>query len=133
MEQRRDAMSSATIQVNIVDDEPSVRSALARLIRSANMTAHVFASVDEFMVSGVADENACVVSDVRMPGNGGLELLALLARAGRSLPVIIITANDTPEVRAMAERLGCAAYFRKPVDAEPLLNAIARALRRRES
>jgi two-component system response regulator FixJ len=121
-------MPPPAIQVYIVDDEPSVRHALARLMRSAHMTAHVFASVDEFMDASVTDENACVISDVRMPGNGGLELLALLIRAGRKIPVIIITANDTQELRDMAKRLGAAAYFRKPVDAQPLLNAIATAL-----
>jgi hypothetical protein len=65
----------------IVDDEPSVCTAYARLVRSAKMQPRTF----EFMRADLTDENACVISDVRMPGTSGLELPALLARAGRRL------------------------------------------------
>ena len=68
------------------------------------------------MRADLSDENACVISDVWMPGTSGLELPALLAR----LPVIFITAHDTPETREMAQRVGAAACFRKPVDDQAL-------------
>lgn len=85
------------------------------------------------MESGAHDEGACVLCDVAMPGISGLELPDLLARAGLRLPVIFITAHDTPETRAIAQRVGAAAYFRKPVDDQALLDAIAWALNSRTS
>jgi CheY-like chemotaxis protein len=100
----------------IVDDELSVCTAYARIVRSAKMQPRTFESVEEFMHADLSDENACVISDVRMPETSDLELPGLLARAGRHLPVIFITAHDTPEMRDMARRAGAAAYFHKPVD-----------------
>ena len=121
-------MANPTIQVYIVDDEPSVCIALARLVRSAKMQPHAFASVEDFMRADLPDKNACVVSDVQFPGTSGLELPVLLSQAGRRLPVIFVTGQDTPEIRDRAQRLGAAAYFRKPVDDQALLDAIAWAL-----
>src|SRR6187401_2939995 len=109
-------MSRSPIKVFIVDDEQSIRTAYARLVRSAKMEPTTFASVDEFMHAQLRDDNACVISDVRMPGRSGLELPRLLTEARRQIPVIIITAQDTPEIRDIAQQSGAAAYFRKPVD-----------------
>ena len=121
-------MPHAPIQVYIVDDEPSICMAYARLVRSANMQPRTFASIEDFMGSEFTDENACVVSDVKLPGKSGLELPALLGRAGHRLPVILVTAHDTFETRDIAQRFGAAAYFHKPVDDQALLDAIAWAL-----
>lgn len=107
-------MPHAPIQIYIVDDEPSVCVAYARLIRSAKMQPRIFASVKDFMCSEISDENACVISDVQMPGTSGLELPALLAQAGYDLPVIFVTADDSPETNERAQRAAAAAYFRKP-------------------
>src|SRR4051794_23921508 len=119
------SMPNSTIHVYIVDDEPSVCTAYARLVRSAKMNPRAFASVEDFMRSDFSDENACVISDIHMPGTSGLDLPALLARAGRRLPVIFVTAYDTAETRDCAQSAGAAAYFRKPVDDQALLDAIA--------
>ena len=121
-------MPDAPIQVYIVDDEPSVCTAYARLVRSAEMQPHTFASVEDFMRSDFTDENACVIADIQMPGTSGLDLPGLLARAGHHVPVIFVTAHDTPETRDRAQSAGAAAYFRKPVDGQALLDAIAWAL-----
>jgi FixJ family two-component response regulator len=121
-------MPTFPIQVYIVDDEPSICTALARLFRSARMQPRTFASVEDFLRTEVSDENACVISDIQFPGTSGLDLPVLLARAGRQLPVIFVTAHDTPETRDRAQRSGAAAYFRKPVDDQALLDAIAWAL-----
>lgn len=118
-------MPASPIQVYIVDDEPSVCTAYARLIRSAKMQPRTFASVEDLMRAEFSAENACVVSDIQMPGASGLELPALLARAGYRMPVIFVTAHDTPETRDRAQNVGGAAYFRKPVDDQALLDAIA--------
>jgi len=121
-------MPTSPIQVYIVDDEPSVCTAYARLVRSAKMQAHTFASVEDFMASVFLDANACVISDVQMPGTSGLDLPVLLARAGRRVPVIFVTAHDTPETRDRAQSAGAVAYFRKPVDDQALLDAVAWAV-----
>jgi FixJ family two-component response regulator len=128
------------LTVYIVDDDAAIRRALVRLMRSAGLAAEAFASVQALLVSprtliqpskGVADQTtgesiarACVVADIRMPGQSGLELPALLAKQGLSLPVIFITAYDTEEHRKAAHAVGAAAFFRKPVDGEALLDAI---------
>jgi FixJ family two-component response regulator len=121
-------MANPAFQIYIIDDESSVSEAYARLVRSAKMLPRTFASVDEFMRTALVDANACVISDVRMPGTSGLELPCLLTRAGRTLPVILVTAHDTQEVRDHARRVGAAAYFRKPVDDQALLDAITLAV-----
>jgi len=121
-------MPNDPIRIYIVDDEPSVCTAYARLLRSAKMQPLTFASVPEFLSAEISDKNACVISDIQMPGISGLELPALLARAGHHLPVIFVTAHDTPETRSQARTMGAAAYFQKPVDDQALLDAIAWAL-----
>jgi FixJ family two-component response regulator len=123
-------MTLQTIQVYIVEDEPSVATAYARLVRSARMYPRTFASVEDFMHSEISDENACVVSDVQFPGKSGLELPELLEQAGHRLPVIFVTAHDTQQARDTAQRVGGAAYFRKPVDDQALLDAITWAINR---
>src|SRR5690242_5197188 len=105
-------MSGHPIRVYIVDDEPSVCTAYARLVRSANMQPHTFPSVEAFMRESFDVDNACVVSDVCMPGASGLDLPGLLSNAGRNVPVIFVTAHDTPETRTRAQSCGAAAYFR---------------------
>jgi FixJ family two-component response regulator len=124
------AMPTAPTRVYIVDDEPSICTAYARLVRSAKMQPQTFASVEEFLQSDFSDENACVVSDIQMPGTSGLELPGLLAAAGRHVPVVFVTAHDTSETRDRAQSVGAAAYFRKPVDDQALLDAIAWAVNR---
>jgi DNA-binding NtrC family response regulator len=94
-----------------LDDEPSVCTAYARLVRSTKMKLRTFDSVEEFMRIDLSDKNACVISDVRMAGISGLEQPGLLAGAGRRLPVIFVSAHDTAETRDIARRAGAAAYF----------------------
>ena len=74
-------MSKAPIQIYIVDDEPSICTAYARLVRSASMQPRTFPSVEEFMQAEFSDANACVISDVQFPGKSGLELPVLLVFA----------------------------------------------------
>lgn len=126
-------MPKPPIRVYIVDDEPSVCTAYARLLRSARMQSRTFASIEDLLRAELTDENACVVSDIRLSGTSGLDLPELLTRAGHHLPVIFVTAHDTAETRECAQEAGAAAYFRKPVDAQALLDAIAWALREKRA
>ena len=117
-------MPNPPIQVYIVDDEPSICTAYARLARSVKMQPRTFASVEDLMQAEITDDNACVIADVQLPKSSGLELPTLLQLAGHRLPVIFITAHDTPEARRQARLVGAAGYFRKPVDDQALLDAI---------
>ena len=83
------------------------------------------ASVDEFLTLNLIAKRCCVVADVRLPGTASLGLPALLAARGRRIPVIFLTAQDTPQTRAEAKVHGGAAFFRKPVDDQALLDTIA--------
>lgn len=121
-------MPNAPVQLYIVDDEPSICVAYARLARSANMQARTFPSVEDFLKAEISDHNACVISDVQFPGLSGLELPARLRDAGRRLPVIFVSAHDNPEVRDIARRAGAVGYFNKPVDDQALLDSIRWAL-----
>jgi FixJ family two-component response regulator len=126
-------MPNAPIQVYIVDDEPSICTAYARLARSAKMQPRTFTSVEDFLHADFTDENACVISDVQFPGKSGLELPVMLGRAGHHLPVIFVTAHDTPGTRDLAHRFGAVGYFRKPVDDQALLDAIVWAISRKRA
>ena len=121
-------MMPSPITVYIVDDEPSVRQALARLVQSAGMCAQVFAAVPDLLGCECFTEPACVVADIRMPDVSGLELPGLLARHGHRLPVIFVTADYSEQNREAAKRSGAVAFFNKPIDGQALLDAIAWAV-----
>ena len=119
---------AATSLVAVVDDDESVRRALARLIRSAGLDADIFPSGDEFLETLTDHRPDCVVLDLHMPKVDGFAVQSWLAKAGIQIPVIVLTGHDTPEAQARAMKGGAVAYFRKPVDGEALLSAIARAV-----
>lgn len=121
-------MTQVQITVYIVDDNPSVRQALARLVQSAGMRAEVFETVWELVRLVNFPEHACVISDIRMPDISGLKLPGLLERHGHRLPVIFVTAYDTEQNRAAAKRAGAAAFFHKPIDGQALLDSVAWAV-----
>jgi FixJ family two-component response regulator len=116
--------------VFVVDDDASVREALANLIGSVALHVECFASPGEFLRRGRSDSPACLILDVRMPGLSGLEVQQQLAHAERKLPIIFISAHgDIPmAVRAMKE--GAVEFLPKPFRDEDLLNAIREALDR---
>lgn len=113
----------------VLDDDESVRKALARLIRTAGMSAVKCVSVDELLGSPALSDCDCIVADIRMPDASGLALPGLLSESGLATPIIFVSACDTPVVRAEAKRAGAAGFFRKPVDDQALLDAIAWAIR----
>jgi FixJ family two-component response regulator len=114
--------------VFVVDDDASVREALASLIGSVALHVECFASPGEFLHRAHSDNPSCVVLDVRMPGLSGLEVQQRLAHTGRKMPVIFISAHgDIPmAVRAMKE--GAVEFLPKPFRDEDLLSAIRQAL-----
>jgi FixJ family two-component response regulator len=116
--------------VFLVDDNPSVRKALTRLIKSAGYSAQAFASARDFLDHAVNDGPACLVLDIRMPGLSGIDLQRELNTAKTILPIIFITGHgDVPTtVRAMKD--GAVDFLSKPVKDTDLLKAIDQALER---
>ena len=122
-------MVQQILHVAVVDDDASVRRALARLLRSSNMRAETFESGGDFLawlVNHVPPD--CAVIDLQMPEMTGLEILDVLARLGRKLPVIVITAHEWSGVRRECLDAGAVAYLRKPIDGTLLLAAITTAV-----
>ena len=91
---------------------------------SAGLLSKGYASVEDFLAETSLEAAGCVVADMTLIGMSGLELQHLLNAAHSSLPVILLTAHDTEEMRASAHEAGAAGYFRKPVDTQALLDAI---------
>jgi len=110
--------------IYIVDDDESVRTNLARLMRSAGFSARTFASAEEFLASANIFEPGCLLLDVTLPGLSGLQLQAELKQRGINLPVIAVSARDDSETSGMARQLGARCFFRKPVDDQALIDAI---------
>jgi len=116
--------------VFLVDDEPEVLKALARLMRSAGLEAQPFGAPDAFLEEFDPASAGCVVLDLSMPGRDGLAIQEALAQRGSELPVIFLTGRaDVPQsVRAM--KRGAVDFLSKPVEDEVLLAAVREALRR---
>ena len=116
--------------VFLVDDEPSVRRALTRLLRTAGLEVASFPSGEALLAGITSTEPACVVADLRMPGLTGLELQEELARRGLDLPLLFISGHaDVPSsVRAM--KRGAIDFLEKPMSDTALFEAVRRALAR---
>jgi FixJ family two-component response regulator len=112
----------------VVDDDADVRTALTRLVSSAGFAVETFATGAAFLQSVEDHEPDCVLLDLHMPGANGFEVQGALAPGHATVPIIIITAHDTPESRARAIGLGAKGYLCKPVDDEALLAAIGIAI-----
>ena len=110
-----------------MDDEESVCRALGRLIRSAELDVETYSNGSEFLESLESNLPDCVVLDLNMPSLNGIEVQEALAEAGLRLPIVVITGHDTDEARARSLKAGAAAYLRKPVDDQILLDTIAAA------
>ena len=114
--------------VFVVDDDTSVRKALARLIRSVGINVETFASADEFLAREPHEGAACVILDVRMPGLSGLQLQKHLAESERSLAVIFMTAYGTIPMTVQAMRAGAVDFLEKPFEDQELIEAVYKAL-----
>ena len=108
----------------VVDDDPSVRSALARLLASHGYPVRTFASATELLEFGPGDFG-CVVVDVHLGGMSGFDLGELLRERGVLRPLVFISAQDDEATRARAGHPD--QYLRKPFDVGDLLGAISRA------
>lgn len=121
-------MDATTPTVFVVDDDDSIRCALARLIRSNGMRVETFASGREFLGFQVPDGPACLVLDVRLSGENGLVLQDALRTSERRLPIIFLTGHGTVPICAQALKAGAVDFLLKPVEEQCLLEAICRAI-----
>jgi FixJ family two-component response regulator len=114
--------------VFVVDDDPSVRKALGRLLRSAGWHAEVFASAQEFLAQERPDAPGCLVLDVQMPGLDGLDLQRTLDEEHVRLPIVFITGHGDIPMSVRAMKAGAADFLPKPFDDENLLDAVHQAV-----
>jgi FixJ family two-component response regulator len=110
--------------IYVIDDDESVRKAFRRLLGSENLPAQVFSSAEEFLENLRVGDKDCLILDIRMPGLSGFDLLEELEIRGIKIPVIVVSAFDDDQSRERSRRLGAKAFFRKPVDAQALLDSI---------
>jgi FixJ family two-component response regulator len=124
-------MTALSATVFLIDDDASVRRALARLIKSAGYQVLTFASASEFLDGNAAcDGPACLVLDMRMPGLTGLDLQGELQKRGAIFPIIFITGHGDIPMSVKAMKAGAVDFLPKPVDDKVLLEAIKQALAR---
>jgi FixJ family two-component response regulator len=121
-------MAKSRLLMAVIDDDASVRKALARLLRACGYDVEMFASGSEFLESSHAVKADCLVLDVHMPSVSGLDVQATLKARGIHVPIIFITAYDDNALRMRALHLGAVAYLRKPLTEQTLLAAIATAV-----
>ncbi|SFK99926.1 Response regulator receiver domain-containing protein [Mesorhizobium albiziae] len=121
-------MESRPQTVAVVEDDPSMRRSVRRLLNAYGFAVEEFPSAEAFLGRDPDSCAECVVLDIHLPGMSGLELRSRLTAAGSPLPVIFFTAIDDDAVRIAALQLGCVAFLRKPFPAELLIDAIIKAL-----
>ena len=114
--------------ISIIDDDPSMREALAGLVRSFGHDVRAFSSAEEFLASGELDQFSCTITDIQMPGMNGFELKRQLSLRHGEVPVIMITARTEPDLEKRAMSSGAAYFLRKPVPAETLMCCLEKAL-----
>jgi FixJ family two-component response regulator len=112
--------------VAIVEDDAPMRKSIERLLRASGWSTAAFASAEDFLLSGLADQAVGLVLDIHLPGLSGIELRRRLAAAGSTLPVVFITAFDDEATRAEALAVGCVDCLQKPFEASRLTEALQR-------
>jgi len=125
-------MSSNAV-VHLIDDDEDVRRALAFLLGTAGMAVRVYGTASAFLEQDVGSITGCIVSDVRMPGIDGLELLRRLKAVGARLPVVVMTGHADVPLAVEAMKLGAVDFIEKPFPDEILLRSIEVALARFET
>lgn len=111
----------------IIDDDASVRIGIGALVRSIGLPTCLFASAEAFLAA--QPSCACIITDIQMPGMGGMALLEELAQRKSRVPVIVVTAFPESTIRARVLASGAAAFFAKPFDSNELVWCIERLLR----
>src|SRR5215813_642520 len=121
-------MTEAAPIVIIVDDDPSFRTFLARLVGTVGLKTTLFASAEEFLAAPLPVGPACLVLDVQMPGLSGLDLQRELARGRRRLPIVFITGHGDIPMTVEAMKAGAVGFLSKPLRNQDLIDAVKEGL-----
>jgi len=113
--------------VFVVDDDPSVRVSLDRLLRAHGFVVTLFDTAEALLDHDRFETAICIVIDINLDGRSGVELRRKLADEGVTAPVIYITGNDSAMNRTAAVASGCVAYLTKPFTAQSLIDSVTRA------
>jgi FixJ family two-component response regulator len=116
--------------IAIVDDDPSVRRGLQRLIRSAGWKTETFVSAQEFLARPLGDAPSCLVLDLQLPGLSGLDLQQRMTELGLDIPIVFLTGHGDIPASVQAMKAGAIEFLTKPVDEQNLLRAIQEAIDR---
>jgi FixJ family two-component response regulator len=123
-------MLDATGTIFVIDDDVDLRNSLGRLLRSVGLNAKLFASVSDFLKFEPTNGPSCLVLDVRLPGQSGLEFQRELAAAGSELPIIFITGHGDIPMSVQAMKSGAIEFLTKPIRDQELLDGIQCGLTR---
>ncbi len=115
--------------VHVIDDDEALRESLAFLLRAADIVVTSHASAAAFLEALPAVSLTCIITDVRMPGMSGIDLLRRLKELGLSVPVIVITGHGDVPLAVEAMKFGAIDFLEKPFDDEVLLASVRSALR----
>jgi len=121
-------MTEQTPVVIIIDDDPSFRTFLSRLIGTVGIKSLQFGSAEEFLDARSPDGPACLVLDVQMPGLSGLDLQRELAQKGRRLPIVFITGHGDIPMTVEAMKAGAVGFLSKPFRNQELIDAVKEGL-----
>ena len=119
--------------ISIVDDDGLARDGIRELVESFGYKAVTFKSAEDFLKSDTVAETTCLITDLQMPGQNGLELQEALRSRGYQTPVILVTGFSNEIHRARAFKNGAIAFLTKPFDERSLMECLATALKLRSS
>ena len=116
--------------IHVIDDDPSFRKGLERLLRAHGLQVRAFGSAEEFEARTDPAEPGCIILDVNLGGISGIELRHRLSRSASAVPVVFVTASDSEAVRKAAIEAGCVAFLQKPIPAKVLMEIVSETLAR---
>jgi FixJ family two-component response regulator len=119
--------------IAVVDDDTSIRDALAELLEVFDFKCQVFEGPERFLAAHAKGRFDCLITDLNMKGMSGLQLQQKLAAIDPGLPIIFISAQSDPEAKSKALRSGAVAFLSKPIDDDVLYRHIISALNRRSN
>jgi two-component system response regulator FixJ len=118
--------------VHVIDDDEAVRDSLAFLLRSAKVQVRTYESAVAFLEASADVKAGCIITDVRMPGIDGIELLRQLKEREVQVPVIVVTGHGDVPLAVEAMKIGAVDFLEKPFDDDTLIASVRAALSRRE-
>ncbi|HXM10888.1 MAG TPA: response regulator [Terriglobales bacterium] len=123
-------MTEPASVIFVVDDDPSIRRAIKRLVESVGLQVELFGAAQEFLQSQRQDVPSCLVLDIRLPGISGLDFQRELAEAKNNIPIIFISAHGDVPMAVRAMKAGAVEFLTKPFRDQDLLDAVQVALDR---